>query len=216
MKNDASLTKETKAKAQRLAILLNEFLEKNIKSEDLSAPNKIGQYWKLLERNLWQRKMDPSGAYCLLGSDHSDASMDIPGLQTAEKVGAGNIILWLHELLRSVRARFEEPEEIYDDKDDDDQAKNRLIDYAQIMRTKLRDPLNSEYEIIFEADLIEFMSYLERCKDTLCGKWFVRRPNKIFCCHNCAARYLKRMKGKGDLQRSYRARRPNKKKHDNL
>ena len=213
MKPSKSLEKKKKAEARRIAIFLNKFLEKNLKEKDVSTASKIKIYWKTLEKNFWRQKMEPPGPYCLINPDRLNAVLDIPGGLKTEEVGAANVILWLHQLLKSVRDKFEKQKEIYEEKEDDGRAVENLIDYARIMRTKLKDPVNLEYEIIFEADLAEFMCYLERCEDNLCNKWFVQRSNKIFCSHGCASRYRKRMKeGKGDLQLSYRARRPNKKK----
>ena len=104
------LTKEEKAAAQRLAILLNDFLKKDLKKKDLSTPSKIRKYWKILERNLWQQEMEPPGPFCPLKSEHMDASTDIPGLHKGEDIGSANTILWLHELLKFHRELFENPE----------------------------------------------------------------------------------------------------------
>lgn len=249
MRKDERLSKEEKAKAKMLGTLLNEFLEKDLKEKDLSTPNKISNYWKILEKNLWQQEMEPPGPFCPLKSEHMDASTDITGLHKAEHIGSANTILWLHQFLKFRLDLFENPKKFYpadkrgyiDDEYRDDwfpyfhylknqdprtpkkAIKNKRPSFLRNLdgetfdldelRTEVKDPVSYPYGYIFGRDLKENMSFLERCKDNLCRKWFIRRPNKEFCCHKCAARYRKRMKvGKGDLQLSYRPRRPNKKK----
>jgi len=235
MRKDKRLSKEDKVKAQRLANLLNDFLEKDLSEKDLSTPNKVTKYWKILKNNLWQREMEPPGPFCLLRTESMDTFTEIPGLHRAEDIGSANTILWLHQMLKFCREQFENPEKFYDLNEDDYAYDDRDEDgfekwypYLQYsgdwrlyswdlaaMRTELKNPINFPYELVFNSDLNSNTDLLKRCNDNLCGKWFVRRPNKKFCCHGCAARYYKRMKvGKGDLQLSYRPRRPNKKKLD--
>jgi hypothetical protein len=192
MKKDAPLSK--KAKAEMFAVLVNKFLGHPINREDLlSDPKKIEQYWILLKENLWQVIDEPYWK----GTTRS--------FNTEEKV---DTILHYQRLVKFACVDVER------------YSKLRGVDYEKIKMIidleTFRD-WDDLWENLQEEDaLMKLIWDLRKCKDELCGKWFVRRPNKMFCCHNCAARYLKRMKGKGDLQRSYRTRRPNKKKRGKL
>lgn len=189
MKKEASLGK--KAKPEMFAFLVNKFLEHPISKEDLlSDPKKIEQYWELLEENLWQLIDEPYWKETTRFSN------------TEEKV---DTILYYQRLVKFACVDVER------------YSKLRGLDHEKIKMVAdwetFLDWDNLWKNLQEEDAFMNLLWQLRKCKDDLCPNWFVRKPNKDFCCHGCAARYRKRMKeGKGDLQKSYRARRPNKKR----
>ena len=205
--------KKLMVRLQRLATLLNEFVEKDMKMEDLVFdPARVDNYWKLLEENLWKRKME---------FDDGDR---------------WTLIWVLYESLKGVWGRFNKARDglIFCDHDS-------LIEHDMEVVLKARDargsytpedandPVIIPYELLFEADLIMFMQRLRRCKDDKCRRWFplpkklkkegdrwVTLPckrEKEYCCQRHASRYYQKMKRTKDRekynedQRKYRAER---------
>ena len=96
---------QVKGKAKHLAILIDEFLEKEIEREHLiSKPDEIQRLKKLLEDELWQNNIDPNDPYWKF---ESDFAMDHSERYTDQELQSANIeegigtILYYHRLLKS-------------------------------------------------------------------------------------------------------------------
>jgi len=179
---------------KRLAALLNDFVEKDLKMEDLFDPLTVDHYWKLLEENLWGRKME-----------------------SADGHDRWSLIWVLYEMLKGVWDRFNKAREglIFPDHDSLFEREMRALYIGTGLRDKLEDedgndPSVIPYERIFEADLIMLIPRLRRCKDDQCHRWFalpkklrkegdrwvtVRyKREKEYCCQRHASRYYQKMK----------------------
>jgi len=195
MKKDTPLKKRAKP---GFAVLVNKFLEGPVNKEDLlSDRKKIDQYWELLEENLWQVIDEP---------DWRETSRSC---NTEEKV---DTILYYQRLVKFACVDVEEYSKL---RGPDHEKIKMIADWETFL------DWDDLWENLQEEDALRNLLWqLRKCKDNLCGKWFVQRGKKKlkeFCSHGCAARYRKRMEeGRGDQQKSYRPRRPNKKKRGKL
>jgi len=189
MGKDAPLRK--KSKPEMFAFLVNKFLGGPVNRGDLlSDPKKIDQYWSLLKENLWQVIDEPHWKQTARSFNIEDKVDTILHYQRLVKFACVDVERY--SKLRSL----------------DHEKIKMIVDWETFL------DWDDLWKNLQEEDaFMNLLWQLRKCKDDLCGKWFVQRSNKDFCSHGCAARFRKRMKaGKGDLQKSYRARRTNKKK----
>lgn len=123
MKKWTSKTKNrssNKTSRERLTILVDGFLEKEIEGEDLiSNPDRIDHYRRLLEKNLWEQKIDPHDPNWNFDSDLSDTAIDNPNLYPPGEVTRANLeqgvntILYFHGLLKPFWDDFKEHLEVF-------------------------------------------------------------------------------------------------------
>lgn len=184
-------SKEERVLAQRMANLLNEFLEKDLTKEDMSAPGQIEHYWKILEENFWRKKMTIQDCvdytkWTHLGdnswhqefispapvgffkAEYSYLFKEILGPIKDEEIEFAIAILLFHKFLNYLR-------------EGDSKGLKwglRPKSYEDLFAKPIDghvpryfDPFISRYEKSFNDDLKWSMHYLKKCKDKLCGKW---------------------------------------------
>lgn len=118
-----NLEKST-SKLKMLAIIVEEFLETEVKKQDLlSNPDKIDQFKSLLEKNLWRGHPDDYRWTFALGPEEYWAltSDEDPSVWTDEAVRretikeGANTIVYHHRLLKSVWDKCKEKVEIFNE-----------------------------------------------------------------------------------------------------
>lgn len=195
MREQISLDKTLPIMLQRLATLLNEFIEKDIKREELFDPAKVAYYWNILEENLWYQKME-------FPVEHR-----------------GSLIFRLHDYLKGVLDHFDKERAFrYEDSIIVELATEReVLNYLDEERKRdIRGPRRYDrldtpiYRPLFATHLEIFMPRLRRCKDNRCRRWFVLpkkykkegdrwfalpwKREKEYCCHGHASRHYQKIK----------------------
>lgn len=99
---------ERKKKLMRLAILVNEFLERSVDIESLKKnPGETDRLRRILENNLWQGQIDPHDSDWSFESVEQDNALDSPELYTEGELIHENALqgvrslMFFHDLLTS-------------------------------------------------------------------------------------------------------------------
>jgi hypothetical protein len=213
LKKDRNSIKE---KTKRLAILIHEFLEREITDDYLKEhPEEIYRIKDMLEKNLWLGNIGPHDPDWQFESD--ECLMDVPELDAdaihQDEIDTGaKIIVSFHEFLKKgFWEKFKAGMLAYNDRYGDDPllSENLIkVDLGQYVNIHISfgDGIyffSSSLEAIrLLMDLIQGLKpeQFKKCADKDCGKFIflTTKRRKEYCNVNCAARTGERKKREAD------------------
>ena len=206
---------EKKARIEHLAILIDEFLEKDITEDDLTKhPEKIYRIQGILEEHLWQGTISPHDSDWQFESDYEIRDMPEQGAfiqHDAIQTGAQSIVS-LHRFLKTgFWEQFKEHVIAYNEGNDYDPLRSdTFIDVETDDSVRIHATFGDDIHFFSSSlavlrllmNLIEGMrpEQFRKCADEQCGKFFflTTNRNRIYCSSRCAARSGERRKREAD------------------
>ena len=216
-------------KLRCLAVLVNEFLERDIVMEDLKRdPDQIEQLRELLVKNLWAGNIDPHDPDWSFDSHLADATLDNPDLYSEEDLQGERIEVGARTLLyiqRFLRWGFWEKfkREVLHQQEMEALSRNNPLAYHGAKSSlPLELPSKNTLPCSFEGGTIHFyqsgahailalvnllqglpIDIFRICKDKSCGRCFIRvhKHGKEYCCQRCASRHNQSIKREEDREK---------------